>query len=141
MKDQALYTLVVSGAAFVELRSPKNPVLTHRGGTSAGHMVLSKAEVSTIQEQAKAAGLNLTVTPMLGQTEEQRAEREVLTSWRDRVWPCASCLTCAWLDVQEDEACGLVVWPKETVRAFLETQPSYAAARAACPLGRGRHIP
>lgn len=141
MTNQALYTLVVSGAAFVELRSPKNPVLTHRGGTSVGHMVLSKEEASAIQEQARAVGLNLTITPMLGQTEDQRAERAGQVGGQDRVWPCVGCPTCAWLDIKEEDPCGLVSWPMETIQAFMETQPSYVVARSSCPIGRGQQIP
>lgn len=137
MKNQALYTIVVSGAAPVELRSPKNPVLTHRSGTSVGHMVLSPEEVISIQEQASAAGLALTITRMLGQSEEQKAERAHLTTGQDKVWPCGACPTCVWVDPLVDSLCGLTSWPVETVQAFMETQPTYVVARSACPVGRG----
>lgn len=139
--SQSLYTLVVSGAAFVELRVAKNPVLIHRGGTSVGHMVLSKEEAASIHEQATSLGLNLTVTPMLGQTEVQRAERAGLVCTEERVWPCIGCPTCAWLDLQEKDPCGLVSWPRETIQAFMETQPSYVEARSSCPIGRGQLTP
>lgn len=135
-QDQYLYTLVVTGSVRAEISSPWNPTISHRGGTSVGHMVLKEEELRDIREQAEKAGLQLSITRMLGQTAEQTAERTALVTGEDRVWPCLSCVSCPWVDPIGEDSCGHRGWAAETIQTLVETQPSYATAWGECPLRR-----
>lgn len=129
-----LYTILLSGPTSVTLSTEGNPPLAHTGGNTVGHMVLSEEEAQILREQVLPEGCTLTVIPMAGRSDEQEKEQLALLNGQERVWPCASCPTCPWLDPLREDPCGYRSWPEETVVASVEEWGPHAIAAVACPV-------
>lgn len=138
VETQALWTLVIEGSEELSFLVPGNPPVEHTGGSSIHHLVLRDGEAEEVTRLVEGQSLRVSLNRVLGQSPEQASERTRLLG-QDRVWPCAQCPTCPWLDpLGEPDPCGLRAWPSESVAVLRETSEGHREAEAACPVIKGR---
>ena len=132
----ALHTVTFTGGSPFRLQIPGNPPVKHDGGTTVAHLLLNNYTVGSIQAfMTDLPDTKVEIRAVEGQSEEQRAEREILLGigQKDRVWPCAACPNCFWLDPLAPSGCGAKDWDTDIKASALEMVVA-ANDLAACPV-------
>ena len=117
----SLYRLWLRKGTPFTLALEHNPPVEHDGGNTVAHLYLTSTQAEIVREWVGEKGCEYRLIPHERQTEEQTKERQTLLGMQrgDRVWPSASCPTCAWFDpLLEGEPCGRAGWPPESIEAF-----------------------
>jgi len=135
-----LFRLWVRSGQPFQVQPRHNPIVTHDGGTTATHLVLTREEAEALRALLTAYGGNVSLEHTARQTPEQEKERLALlgAGREDTVWPSASCPGCAWFDPLLDASpCGRLGWPAETVASFVASaSPKPRQDMEACPVPR-----
>jgi len=136
--EQKLWTVQIQGGKPFEAHLKGNPPLEHQGRNTVAHLVLTAEEATALRGLAVLQGCRVEIFLPEGQTLEQAEERTTLLNQQDRVWPCAVCPSCAWLDpLLQPSPCGLEGLPPESVATLRATSQAHRKGEADCPL-RGR---
>jgi hypothetical protein len=131
-----LFRLWVRKGSPFAVQPRHNPVVTHDGGTTAAHLVLTGREAELLRGLLAQYGGEVDLVPTAEQTPEQKVEREALlgVGREDTVWPSAACPECAWFDpLLPDIPCGRAGWPSETITTFIKADKPYRDIEA-CPV-------
>ena len=136
ISDNQLWTVRISGSSHFQFSSPGNPVVSHGGGTSVAHLVLTPEEAQEVRSLILRNGCSAEIRPTEGQTETQKAERSQEPA---TIWPCIECPMCPWFDpFSKVSPCGRLALPQESVAVLRETSDLHSEAEKACPLCGGR---
>ena len=131
----SLYRLWLRKGEPFTLQLEHNPPVEHDGGNSVTHLYLTATQAEILREWVAEKGCECSLIPHERQTAEQTKERQTLLGMQrgDRVWPSATCPTCAWFDpLLEGEPCGRAGWTPEAIAVF-EGMAGPLADLVVCP--------
>jgi len=117
----SLYRLWVRKGEPFAFQVSGNPPVKHDGGNTVAHLTLTDEQAEDLACVVIEKGCEWDLIPHERQTAEQSEERQILLGVQqgDRVWPSATCPTCAWFDpLLSDDPCGKAGWVPEMVASF-----------------------
>lgn len=133
-----LWTVTLWGGSPFKVQVTGNPTLEHDGGTTAGHLYVSREGISLIGEACKKQGIRFEYTHMNSAGSSQKAERKRLFQRPDEISVlCAECPTCPWYDpvtLGEGKTCFLREAPFESSAVLLQASEKHRQAAQDCPL-------
>jgi len=134
-KVAKLWTLRIVGNEPFQASVAGNPTVLHVGGMSVINLMLNEDQAMNLTSAIRAAGCEVDVWPVPGQSKAQTKLREDRLKVVDIVdLPCAECPGCPWLEPWSDEACGFVGLPPESTRQLLLTSEPHRKALLDCPV-------
>lgn len=115
-----IYTYVIKGNTQFVLQIPNNPIVRHMGGTTVGHVTLSKQEKQQLETYLVQTGINMTLMETPRADQEQQDIQEMMMGRKDTVYPHKDCINCSWFNPTDLTFCWLKSLRKEGMDELLK---------------------